>query len=44
VNWIVIKLDARPDSQIGISFAQTIDRVEVDSGAITIMISESDVG
>lgn len=44
VNWVVIELDARPDSQIGIFFAQTIDLVEVDSGVITIVISESDVG
>ena len=44
MDWIVIQLDPSPDSQIGISFAQTIDLVEVDSGVITIVISESDVG
>src|SRR5207249_8608853 len=44
VNWVVIELDARADSQIGISFAQTINFIEVDSGVITIVISESDVG
>jgi hypothetical protein len=44
MDWVVIQLDARPDSQIRISFAQTIDFVEIDSGVITIMISESDVG
>src|SRR5438477_7312376 len=43
VNRIVIELDSRPDSQIGISFTQTIDFIEVDSGVITIMIGESDV-
>src|SRR5438552_13882874 len=43
MDWIVIQLDPSPDSQIGISFAQTIDLVEVDSGVITIVISESDV-
>jgi hypothetical protein len=43
VNWVVIELDARPDLQIGISFPQTIDFIEVDPGAITIVISESDV-
>src|SRR5437868_11839569 len=32
VNWIIIKLNARADSQIGISFAQTISLVEIDSG------------
>src|SRR5438094_10526346 len=43
VNRIVIELDSRPDSQIGISFTQTIDFIEVDSGVITIMIGKSDV-
>src|SRR6266571_698337 len=41
VNWVVIELDARPDLQIGISFPQPIDFIEVDSGVITIVISES---
>ena len=41
VNWIVIELDAGPDSQIGISVAQTIDLIEVDSGMITIVIGET---
>src|SRR5216117_1799919 len=44
MDWVIIQLDPSPDSQIGISFAQTIDLVEVDSGVITIVISESDVG
>src|SRR5262249_50704826 len=44
VDWVVIQLDARPDSQIGISFPQAIDLVEVDSDVITIVISECDVG
>src|SRR5437879_13091589 len=44
VDWVVIELDASADSKIGISFPQTIDFIEVDSGVITIVISESDVG
>jgi hypothetical protein len=44
MDWVIIQLDPSPDSQTGISFAQTIDLVEVDSGVITIVISESDVG
>jgi len=44
MDWVVIQLDAHPDLQIGISFPQTIDFIEVDSGVITIVISESDVG
>ncbi len=44
VSRVVIELDARPDLQIGISFPQTIDFIEVDPGVITIVISESDVG
>src|SRR5207244_5179083 len=32
MDWVIIQLDPSPDSQIGISFAQTIDLVEVDSG------------
>src|SRR5881396_103755 len=41
VDWVVIELDARADSQIGISFPQTIDFIEVDSCVITIVISQS---
>jgi len=44
VDWVIIELDARADSQIGISFPQTIDFIEVDSCVITIVISKSDVG
>src|SRR5438094_7585691 len=44
VDWVVIELDACANSQIGISFPQTIDFIEVDSGMITIVICESDVG
>src|SRR5437870_7623579 len=44
VDWVVIELDARADSQIRIFFPQAIDFTEVNSGVITIMISESDVG
>jgi hypothetical protein len=44
VNGIVIELNASSDSQIGISLSQMIDFIEVDSGVITIVIGESDVG
>ena len=44
VNGIVIELNASSDSQIGMSLPQMIDFIEVDSGVITIVISESDVG
>ena len=44
VDWVVIELDACANSQIGISLPQTIDFIEVDSGMITIVICESDVG
>jgi hypothetical protein len=44
VNGIVIQFNASADSQIGISLAQVIDFIEVDSGVITIVIGKSDVG
>src|SRR5207245_5908978 len=44
VDWVIIELDARADSQIGISFPQTIDFIEVDPCVITVLISESYVG
>ena len=44
VSRVVIELDARADLQIRISFAHTINFIEVDSGVITIVISESNVG
>jgi hypothetical protein len=44
VNGIVIELNASAESQIGISFPQMIDFIEVDSGVITIVIGKSDVG
>jgi hypothetical protein len=44
VNGIIIELNAGADSQIGISFPQTIDLIEIDSGVITIVIGKSNVG
>jgi hypothetical protein len=44
VNGIVIELDPGADSQIGISFPQAIDFIEINPGVITIVIGKSDVG
>jgi hypothetical protein len=44
VNGIVVELDPGADSQIGISFPQTIDFIEADSGVIAIVIGKSDIG
>ena len=44
MDGIVIELNARADSQIGISLPQTIDFIEVDSGVITIVIGKGYVG
>jgi hypothetical protein len=44
VNGIVIEFDSGPDSQIGISFPQTIHLIEINSGVIAIVIGKCDVG
>jgi hypothetical protein len=44
MNGIIIELNARADSQIGVSLAQTIDLIEIDSGVITIVIGKSNIG
>src|SRR5207247_949393 len=44
VNGIIIELNAGADSQIGVSFPQTIDLIEIDSGVVTIVIGESNIG
>ena len=44
MDRIVIQLDPRSDFQIWISFSQPIDFIKINSGVVTIVISESDVG
>jgi hypothetical protein len=43
MDGIVIQLDSGADLQIGISFTQPIDFIKIDSGVITVVISESDI-
>src|SRR5205809_167875 len=44
VNGIVVELDASANSKIGVSYTQTIDLIEIDSGVITIVIGKSNIG
>jgi hypothetical protein len=43
VDRIVVQLNAGANFYIGIFLAQPIDFIEIDSGVITVMISESNV-
>ncbi len=43
VNRVIIQLDPGADSQVEVSFPQTIDRIKTDSGVITIVIGEGDL-
>ena len=43
MDWIVIQLDTSADSQVGISFPQPINFIQIDSCVVTIVISKSDI-
>jgi hypothetical protein len=43
MDGVVIQFDPCAHPQIGISFPQPIDFVEIDSGVVTIVIGESDI-
>ena len=43
LDWIGIKLDTGTDSQVGISFPQPINFIQIDSCVVTIVIRKSDI-
>jgi hypothetical protein len=42
--WIVVELNAGTNFYVRISFPQPIEFVEIDSGMITVVIGESEIG
>jgi len=42
--WIVIELNAGTNFYVRISFPQPIEFVEIDSGMITVVIGEGEIG